>query len=199
HLPAPGRWRPGYVGAAIPGVEARLGANGELQIRSPMNMLGYYKDPEGTQESFLPDGFFQTGDLAVIEADGQLKIVGRIKEQFKTSKGKYVAPAPIEARLLEHSGVEACCLMGAGYPSPFAITLLSEEARRKCADPRERAALEESLRAQLDGLNAQLESHERVAFIAIADGPWSTGNGVLTPTLKLKRRVLEQRYESLVE
>src|SRR5262249_43044049 len=96
HLPAPGSMRPGYVGSAIPGVEAKVTEDGELLIRSPMNMLGYYRQPEATRASFTEDGFFRTGDLARIEPDGQLKIIGRVKEQFKTSKGKYVMPAPIE-------------------------------------------------------------------------------------------------------
>jgi len=199
HLPAPGTVRPGYVGAPMSGVEARLGEGGELQMRSPMNMLGYYKDPQGTSSAFLPDGFFHTGDVCEIAADGQLKIVGRIKEQFKTSKGKYVAPAPIESKLVAHSEVEACCLMGAGLPSPFAVVLLTEEARQRCADPQARAALENSLRAQLDEVNAQLDPHERVAFIAIVDGPWTIGNGLMTPTLKLKRPVLESRYHGLID
>jgi len=199
HLPAPGAVRPGYVGAAMKGIEARLGESSELQIRSPMNMLGYYKDPLGTSHSFLPDGFFHTGDVCEIARDGQLKIVGRIKEQFKTSKGKYVAPAPIESKLVTHPEVEACCLMGAGLPSPFAVALLSEEARQRCADPQARAALESSLRAQLDEVNAQLDPHERVAFIAIVDGPWTVGNGLMTPTLKLKRPVLESRYQGLID
>ena len=130
HLPAPGSVRPGYVGCAIPGVEAKLGEDQELLMRSPMNMLGYYKDPEGTRACFTADGFFRTGDLARIDPDGQLKIVGRVKEQFKTSKGKYVMPAPIESQLLAHPVVEACCLMGAGMPHPFAVVLLAEETRK---------------------------------------------------------------------
>jgi long-chain acyl-CoA synthetase len=199
HLPAPGTVRPGYVGSPMNGVEARLGEGGELQMRSPMNMLGYYKDPLGTRNSFMADGFFHTGDVCEIAADGQLKIVGRIKEQFKTSKGKYVAPAPIESKLIAHPEVDACCLMGAGQPSPFAVVLLSEEARRRAADPQARAALESSLRAQLDEVNAQLDPHERVAFIALVDGPWTVGNGLMTPTLKLKRPVLESRYQGLVD
>jgi len=128
HLPVPGNFRAGYLGCAIRGVEARLGENSELLLRSPMNMLGYYRDPQGTLVAFLPDGFFRTGDVAEIAPDGQLKIVGRMKEQFKTSKGKYVAPAPIESRLATHPAVEACCLMGAGLASPFAVILLSEDA-----------------------------------------------------------------------
>jgi long-chain acyl-CoA synthetase len=199
HLPAPESFRAGYLGSAIRGVEARLGEDNELLLRSPMTMLGYYRDPEGTQAAFLPDGFFRSGDVAEIAPDGQLKIVGRMKEQFKTSKGKYVAPAPIENKLLAHPALEGCCLMGAGLASPFAVILLSEEARKQCADPQGRAALEESLRAQMEEVNAQLDPHERVAFLAIADGPWTIGNGLLTPTLKLKRPVLEGRYQGMVD
>jgi long-chain acyl-CoA synthetase len=199
HLPTPENLRPGYVGGAIRGVEARLGEGAELQLKSPMNMLGYYKDPEGTRDSFTADGFFHTGDVAEIAPDGQLKIIGRIKEQFKTSKGKYVAPAQIESRLIIHAAVEACCLMGAGLNSPIAVALISEEARRQCSQPQARAILEESLSALLSETNQHLASHERVAFIAIVDGPWTVANGFMTPTLKLKRTLLEQRYQALVD
>ena len=198
HLPSPANFRPGYVGSAVGGVEARVGEHGELQIRSPMNMLGYYKDPEATRDSFTADGFFRTGDLAGIAPGGQLKITGRIKDQFKTSKGKYVVPAPIEGRLMAHAAVEACCLMGAGLASPFAITLISYEARKRCCEPQAREALEESLTALLEETNRRLDAHERVAFIDIVDGPWTVGNGLMTPTLKLKRPLLEQRYHNLM-
>ena len=199
NLPAPGTVRPGYVGRGIDGVEMKLAENGELLIRSPMNMLGYYKDPRATRESFTEDGFFRTGDLASIAPDGQLRIIGRVKEQFKTSKGKYVAPAPIESMLVAHPSVEASCLMGAGMPSPFAVLLLSDEARKRCADPKARAELEESLLAQMGKVNARLDPHERVKFLAIADGPWNIGNGLMTPTLKIRRSVLEARYQALVD
>jgi long-chain acyl-CoA synthetase len=197
HVPAPGTLRPGYVGAAIAGVETRLGEEAELQIRSPTTMLGYYKDPQETQASFLADGFFHTGDVAEIASDGQLKIVGRIKEQFKTSKGKYVAPAPIENKLAAHPAVEACCLMGAGLASPFAVALLSEEARERCHNPQARTALEDSLASVLEQTNRQLAPHERIRFIAIVNGPWSIRNGLMTPTLKLKRPLIEARYQPL--
>ncbi len=199
HLPHLSSVRPGYVGSAISGVEAKLSENGELLLRSPMNMLGYYKDPAGTLNSIQPDGFVRTGDLGIIEPDGQLKIVGRIKEQFKTSKGKYVAPAPIESKLIAHPDVESCCLMGAGYPCPFAIVVLTESARKRCASPVARETMERSLRARLEEVNAQLEAHEKVSFIAIVDGPWTIFNGHITPTLKLRRNVVESRYQKLAE
>ena len=199
HMPRPGSVRPGYVGAALQGVEVKLTEVGELMVKSPMNMLGYYKDPEATKAAFTEDGFFRTGDLVRLEPDGQIKIIGRLKEQFKTSKGKYVVPAPIESKLMAHPAVEACCLMGGGLPAPFAVVLLSPDARKQCSDGDAQKALEESLAAQMDQVNAQLDPHERVKFIAIADGPWTVGNGLMTPTLKIKRSVLEGHYEALVD
>ncbi len=199
HVPWPGLVRAGYVGAGIEGVETRVDANGELLIKSPMNLLGYYKDPEATRNAFTEDGFFRTGDVVQLEADGQLKIVGRVKDQFKTSKGKYVAPAPIESMFQAHSAVEACCVMGVGLPSPFAVVLLSEEARRRCEDPDAQRALEASLLERMQEINGTLEPHERVSMIVIADGPWTVANSILTPTLKIRRSILEERYYSRVD
>ena len=194
HLTKPAKVRLGTVGSTLEGVEDRRAANGELQIKSPMNMMGYYKDARATEEAFTADGFLRTGDLADIEADGVVRIVGRIKEQFKTSKGKYVAPAPIEMKLAAHPDVESCCLMGSGMASPFAVVVLSAEARE-----RPRPAVAEALARLLDSVNAQLEHHERLAFLVVAEEPWTIGNGLLTPTLKLKRGSLEQRYLARVE
>ena len=199
HLPRPDAVRPGYVGPALPGVETRVSDQGELLVRSPMNMFGYYREPQMTRDAFTEDGFFRTGDLVTIDPDGQLKIIGRIKEQFKTSKGKYITPAPIEARLMEHPAVEACCLMGSGQPSPFAIVVFSEEARADCIDPEVRRVTEESLRARMEAVNVDVEPFERVSMIVIADGPWTIHNGLMTPTLKIKRGAVESRYEHLIE
>ena len=194
HLPATDAVQPGYVGAALSGVETRIADNGELLVRSPMNMAGYYHDPEGTRDAFDADGFFHTGDLVTMNHDGQVRIVGRIKDQFKTSKGKYVAPAPIESRLAEHYAVESCCLMGAGLPSPFALVLLNADAQEKSRDPKMRNELEESLEQQLIEVNQELDPHERVAFLAVVDGPWTIENGLMTPTFKIRRNNIEGRY-----
>jgi long-chain acyl-CoA synthetase len=198
HLPMPGNARPGWVGIPFEGVECKAGENSELLVKSPMNTIGYYKDPQATSQSFTPDGYFRTGDIVDLEPNGELRIVGRLKEQFKTSRGKYVAPAPIEGRLVAHPAVEACCVMGSGQPNPFAIVLLSPEAREQSLAPDSKKTLEHSLREQLEKVNAQLETHERLKFIAIAADAWTVGNGLLTPTMKIKRGALENRYQSLI-
>jgi len=200
HLPPSiDRIRPGYVGSAIDGVQVMVSGDGELMIKSPMNMLGYYKEPHLTRDAFTEDGFFKTGDVVEIDSDGQIKIVGRLKEQFKTSKGKYVAPSPIETELMAHPALEACCVMGAGLPSPFAVVILSPDARNQCTDPTARETLGQSLLERMNEVNAQVDPHERLRFLAIVDGPWTIENEILTPTLKTKRAVLERRYLASAE
>jgi long-chain acyl-CoA synthetase len=199
HVPWPGEVHAGYVGRGVEGVETRLGPDGELLVKSPMNMLGYYKDPQGTRDAFTEDGFFRTGDLVQMSPSGQIRIIGRVKEQFKTSKGKYVAPAPIESMFQSHPAVEGCCIMGSGLPSPFAVVLLTQEARTSCADPDAQKALELSIIERMQAINAQLDPHERVSMVVIVDGPWSIANGIMTPTLKVKRAVIENRYCAMAE
>jgi len=199
HLPTPDAVRPGYVGRAIEGVETRVTDQGELLIRSPMNMMGYYREPELTRAAFTEDGFFHTGDMVHIEPDGQMKIIGRLKEQFKTSKGKYIAPAPIESRMMEHPAVEACCLMGQGQPSPFAIVVLAPAVRERCVDPQEREAVERSLAERMQAVNEDLDAFERLNMIVIAEGPWTVGNGLMTPTLKIRRGLVEEHYRRLID
>jgi long-chain acyl-CoA synthetase len=198
HLPGPNAVRPGCVGPPVEGVEQRVTPEGELLIRSPMNMLGYYREPEMTAATFTADGFFRTGDLATIDADGQVKIIGRLKEQFKTSKGKYVAPAPIESRLMEHPAVEACCILGSGEPSPFAVVLLAPAVRERCADPQERKSVEDGLAACVEQINSELDVFERLSMLVVVNGPWTIGNGFMTPTLKIKRGSVEGTYQRLV-
>ena len=126
------------------------------------------------------------------------KIIGRVKEQFKTSKGKYVAPAPIEGMLSAHPEVEACCLMGAGMPAPFAFIVIPPEMRERCADDAARKLIEESLHAHLREMNARLEPFERVNFIVIVRDSWTIANGMITPTLKIRRSAVEGRYQAVV-
>jgi long-chain acyl-CoA synthetase len=198
HANRPGQTRVGYVGHANPGVEHRIGENGEVLVKSPGQMLGYYKMPEQTAASFTPDGFFKTGDMGEIDAQGRLRITGRVKELFKTSKGKYVAPVPVENRL-NHPKIEVVCVAGASQPQPFALVMLSLEAQQELANGGDRQALQAELEALLDQVNAQVEDHEQLDYLVVVKDQWTMENGFLTPTMKIKRNVIEKRYEPQVE
>ncbi len=199
HITKPGRVRVGHVGEPYPGVAVRISEEGEIQVKSPGNMMGYYKMPGRTEAAFTEDGFLKTGDRGEIDDLGRLKITGRVKELFKTSKGKYVAPAPIESQLLLHDRIEMACVGGSGQPAPYGVVMLSEEGRGEAADQAGRDALGASLVARVQEINAHLDNHEMLRFVAVTTEEWTIENGMLTPTLKLKRRAVEERYGGLVE
>jgi long-subunit acyl-CoA synthetase (AMP-forming) len=172
-------------------------------IKSPGQFSGYYKQPELSAESFTADGYFRTGDLGERRADGLLRLTGRKKELFKTAKGKYVAPAPIE-NLLNASGlVEACMVSGVGRAAPYALVVLAEALRARLADPAQRAAarieVQQQLSKLLDRVNAKLPTHERLQMIVVAREPWTIDNGCLTPTMKIRRARIEQASAAEVE
>jgi len=194
HGSFPGKGRVGYVGSNWPGSESKLSESGEVLTRSPWTMLGYYKEPEKTKESFTEDGWLRTGDLGEFDEQGRLRITGRAKELFKTSKGKYVAPAPIESKLSTHPKIEAVCVMGANQGQPCAVAMLSPEALRDLADAGKREQLAHSLRAHLDKINPTLDPHEQLDFIAVATDTWNVENGFLTPSMKIKRNKIEDAY-----
>ena len=193
HYSRPGLVRLGYSGQAMPGVECRIAENGEILVKAPTLMLGYYRQPELTAQSMSEDGFFKTGDRGELDEIGRLKITGRVKEIFKTSKGKYVAPAPIENKL-SHPKVEAVCVTGPAFAQPFALLMLSAAARSELEDLVAREALRAELRSLLDEVNATLEDHEKLGFFVIVSDYWTTDNGFLTPTMKIKRGTIEARY-----
>ena len=199
HATIPGKGRVGYVGSPMPGVEVKISDEGEILIKSPGNMMGYYKEPEMTAECYTEDGFFKTGDRGERDEEGRLKITGRVKELFKTSKGKYVAPAPIENLLNNHSEVEACCVTGSGNPQPYALILPAEELRPKLGDPAERERFEGELTALLHSVNKEVEAFERLQFLVVVKDPWVIENGFLTPTMKIKRSKIEDTYGPMSE
>ncbi len=195
HVSLPGRSRVGYVGNCLPGVQARISPEGEIQIKSPADMKGYYKEPELTRASFTDDGFLKTGDRGEIDEQGRLKITGRVKELFKTSKGKYVAPAPIENLLNADSRLEMSCVSGPSQPQPFALVMLSEQLRKQLkAGEADRSSIEAGMRELLKSVNKQVEEFEQLKFLVIVEQEWQIENGFLTPTLKLKRNVVEDTY-----
>jgi long-subunit acyl-CoA synthetase (AMP-forming) len=190
---------PGCVGVANPGVEVRLSDEGEILIKSPGQLVGYYKRPDLDAEVFTQDGFFRTGDKGEINAKGILKLTGRVKELFKTAKGKYVAPAPIENELNSHPFIEMSMVSGVGQPSAYAMVVLGEDIRPKQKDPAFRAEVEKELGDLLKRLNSNLADYEQLRMLVIAPEPWSIENGCLTPTMKIKRNRIESQVETKVE
>lgn len=200
HSTWPQKWRPGTVGWPIDGVECRLEpTTREIQLRSGGLMIGYYKDPEQTAETLTPDGWLRTGDVGEFTDDGALRITGRLKDVFKTSKGKYIAPALIEAQLGSHESVESCAVVGSGLAQPVGIVMLSESALAQVGDPVARQRLVAALTSHIESVNSRLESHERLACVAIGRTVWSVANGLLTPTLKVRRVQIEAAYRSQFE
>jgi long-subunit acyl-CoA synthetase (AMP-forming) len=181
------------------GVESRISESGELQIRSPGNMVGYYKAPDLTAECYTEDGFFKTGDRGEYSPEGLLRITGRVKELFKTSKGKYVAPVPIENLINTHHLVEISCVSGPGRPACHALVQLSEDVRHKLDDPSFRDETSAELEDLLRSVNEQIEEFESLQFVAVVREPWDISNNFLTPTLKIKRDVVEGAYSNQLD
>lgn len=197
HTTRSGDQRVGWVGLPNEGVECRIAEGGEIQIRSPGNMLGYYKEPALTDEAFAEGGWLKTGDVGQLDEQGRLRITGRVKEIFKTEKGKYVAPAPIENRLVSFHGIEQACVIGPGLPQPIALLNLSpEENARLEKDGRDEYSRE--LGELLARVNQELDAHERLQCLVVVPEIWAVENGMLTPTLKLKRNELEKLYADRV-
>ena len=184
----------GTIGVPLPGTEMKLSDEGEILIRSPGLFSQYYKQPELTAEVFAADGFFHTGDKGEWLEDRQaFRITGRVKELFKSAKGKYVAPAPIEGKLAGNPLVEQVCVMGAGLRAPVAVVIPTAAAREM---PRE--DVDSSLEATLHEVNDMLESHEQLSTLYVIDDPWTVENELLTPTMKIKRDKLEARYADVI-
>ena len=199
HMSTPDKRRAGYVGTAWSDIETRISPEGEIQIRSPGNMLGYYKEPELTAACYTDDGFFKTGDRGEYSPEGLLRITGRTKELFKTSKGKYVAPVPIENLLNADSNIELSCVSGPGRPACYGLVQLEEAVRPRLADPAFRAEMTPQLEALLAAVNRQVENHEQLQFLAVAKDEWQIANDCLTPTLKIKREVIEGLYRDQLD
>jgi long-chain acyl-CoA synthetase len=200
HATLPGIQRPGTVGKPYEGVESRIDPDtGEIQMKSPGLMLGYYKEPVLTRDAFTADGWLRTGDKGALDAEGNLRITGRVKDLFKTSKGKYVAPAPIEDRLVMNGALEACVVTGANLGQPLGIVMLNAEAAKLSGGADGRASLEASLAEHLDRINEALDPHEQLDCLVVVAEPWSVENGFITPTFKVKRNRIEEAYGPMFE
>jgi long-chain acyl-CoA synthetase len=194
HMGIVGQLRPEWVGPPVRGVQHRLTSEGEILVRTPGLMLGYFDAPDLTREMIDDDGWLHTGDRGEIDAEGRLRITGRVKELFKTSKGKYVAPAPIETRLLAHAQIEQACVSGGSMPQPYVLVVLSKVAREA-----PNGTIDRELGAILEELNASLDPHERLETMVVTSESWTVENGLLTPTMKLKRNAIEERYAPFVK
>jgi long-chain acyl-CoA synthetase len=186
--------RMGSVGQPLPGAEIVLTEEGEVLIRHGAVMKGYYRDEEKTREAFTEEGFLKTGDRGKIDDDGFLWITGRVKEIFKTLKGKYVAPAPIEGAMRRNGAIDQASLVGAGLNQPIMLITLTPDARELPRDE-----VQESLLSDMKAVNEKLEPHERIGKLVVLDDEWTIDNGLLTPTMKVKASAVEDRYADLIK
>ncbi len=178
----------GFVGRSLPLCEVKLSENKEILIKHAALMDGYYKDDEQTAKTIV-NGWLHTGDKGEINKDGFLKITGRVKDLFKTSKGKYIAPSPLEMRLSENNNIEQVCVVGVGLPSPIAIVVLSVEGKLL-----DNINLFSSLEQTLNSVNSGINQHECINNVIVVNDSWTVENKLLTPTMKIKRNLIEDLY-----
>jgi long-chain acyl-CoA synthetase len=180
--------RVGSIGKPLVGVEIRISDDNELQVKADGCSPGYYNMPEKTAETFV-DGWVHTGDKVKVDEDGFYYITGRVKDYFKTIQGKFVAPTPIENIFAENPHTEQICLLGRGYSKTVMTCVLSELAREQ---PRE--SIDAALRERVEAVNAEVEKHARIGAVIVSLESWSIDNGVLTPTLKIRRERVEELF-----
>lgn len=183
-------YKPGSVGKPQIGTELKIDPDSdEILMRAPYVMRGYYKDPEKSAET-LKDGWLHTGDQGRLDEEGYLFITGRVKDTFKTAKGKFIVPAPIEWEFEHNPVIEQICVVGLGCPQPMALVVPSEIGTAKSRD-----ALTKSLSITLDEVNNKLPNYQKISNLVVVNEAWDIENGLLTPTLKVKRNALHQKYK----
>jgi long-chain acyl-CoA synthetase len=179
----------GFVGKALPHCEVKLSEKNEILIKHIALMDGYYKEEKQTQDT-IKDGWLYTGDEGHIDSKGFLKITGRVKDLFKTSKAKYVAPAPIEMKLSANKNIEQVCVVGDNIPQPIALITLSEYGKSRPAKD-----VVASLSKTLTVVNPKFDAHERLKKIIVLDQEWTIENNLLTPSMKIKRNEVEKLHK----
>ena len=182
----PGAIRPGTVGRPLPGVEVRIAPDGEILVRGPNIMKGYWNRPSETEEA-LKEGWFHTGDIGEVDAEGYLRITDRKKDLIKTAGGKYVAPQPIENRLKASPRILNAVVVGEARKFPAVLVVPAP------------GATPEQIQAEIDGINRTLAHHEQLKKFALLEKDFSIEEGELTPTLKVRRRVIEKKYRAQIE
>jgi long-chain acyl-CoA synthetase len=202
--------RPGTVGKAIPNVEIRIAEDGEIEVRGPNVMRGYYNKPDETRAVFTSDGWFRTGDIGALDQDGFLRITDRKKELFKTSGGKYISPQPIEQAIKGSRFVNQVVLIGSERKFPAALIVpvweqLESYCRLKGIEVNSRSELcrhpriIDLIQRQIDGLTPNLAKYEKIKKVALLENEFTIEGGELTPTLKVKRRVIDEKYKDVIE
>jgi long-chain acyl-CoA synthetase len=200
----------GSVGLPFPGIEVRLAADGEILVRGPNIMRGYYNNPAATREALMEDGWFKTGDVGRMDERGHLYITDRKKDLFKLSNGKYVAPQLVESLIMQSQFVSQVVVIGAGRKQPAALIVPDwEELRGAMTEARlpvpksheewsRDAAAVKIVQRDVAQLTAALADYERVRRIALLPLELSIDSGELTPTLKVKRRIIDEKYGDLI-
>ena len=178
----------GSIGIPLDGVEVRINDDGELCVRADGLATGYYKNPEKTAETFV-DGWVHTGDKATVDDDGFYYLTGRVKDHFKTMQGKFVSPPPMESAFSECEVVEQLCLLGRGYSKTVMVIVLTS-----LAGTLQKSDVEQQLLATAAGVNEGVEHHAHIGAVIVTTEPWTIENGVLTPTMKIKRDKIEAAH-----
>ena len=178
----------GSVGRALPDCELRIADDGEVQYKNDCLMLGYYQEPELTKQT-IQDGFLHTGDTGKIDEQGYLWITGRVKDLFKSSKGKYISPVKIEMELEPRANLEQLCVMGSNLSQPVVVGAVLAKPEQS-----ELAAFENHLLRIMEEVNKRLEKSEKLIKWFLVTETWGTDNGLITPTLKLRRQAIEEKY-----
>ena len=200
-------WKIGSVGRVIDGVEVKIADDGEILCKGPNVMKGYYKDPEKTAE-VLKDGYFHTGDIGEIDADGILKITDRKKEMFKTSGGKYVAPQLLENRFKQSRFIEQIMVVGEGEKMPAALIQPNFEFLHAWCEENKitigqnsdivvNDKVLEKMQEEVDTANAEFAKWEKVKQFRLTPDVWSIDDGHMTPTMKLRRKIIKEMYADL--
>jgi long-chain acyl-CoA synthetase len=206
----PEHMRIGTVGRPINGVEVKIAPDGEILTRGPNVMKGYFNKPEATREALEPDGWFHTGDIGELDADGFLSITDRKKDLIVTAAGKNVAPQPVENQIKRNKYVSEAVMIGDKRKYPVVLIvpnfdqlekwakykeIIYTNRRQLLASPLVKAKMEQEVLGMLHGLG----SYERPKKVALLEHEFSIENGELTPTLKVKRRVIDKRYKEVID
>lgn len=183
----------GTIGKPFTKTEIRLSEQGEIQVKGQNVFDKYHLNPDATSGCFTEDGWFKTQDRGEWDQQGALKIIGRLKEEFKTTTGKYIIPSPIESKITSSDLIELACVMGSNRPQPFAVVMLAEHISSL-----EYEVVSKKLHFFLDTLNSSLENHQKLSNIIVASEPWTIENNALTPTMKVRRFEIETRFKDIL-